>query len=317
MPFDFRKQQLSAQLLVEGLVKKSHCMYTIYISSRMWNDRYRTLNLLLSYPRCCALALLGALSSSCYGRHWLSAITILIATQSAYIHAYSSPRQAQDVLKPTTVLRSPVPPDLHAAPLIHFVFLVHGYKGKSTDLSYLQANLRKRMEQRASSLLPSPSPSPTLVIHNAVSNENQTMDGVQQGGERLFREILHTIRTHVQHEIRLSNINSSRLNVNHGSTHVTLSIIGNSLGGIYSRYAVAKLAAMSTQSNNDMDQPTSSFPIDQGLIRIHYNVFCTTASPHLGISRHTWLKLPRFLEVFIAYLLGDTGRDLYVLYSFL
>jgi hypothetical protein len=64
---------------------------------------------------------------------------------------------------------------------------------------------------------------------------------------------------------------------------------------------------MSSQNNHSYP---SSVTIDHGSIRIYYNIFCTTATPHLGISRHTWLKIPRLAEVSIAHLLGETGKDL-------
>jgi hypothetical protein len=113
--------------------------------------------------------------------------------------------------------------------------------------------------------------------------------------------MLNLIRTHVS-QLRQSATDS---------THVTLSIIGNSLGGLYSRYAVAMLAAMSKHVKNSTHRH-DTFLIDNGSIHIHFNVFCSTATPHLGIARHTWLKIPRLVEVYIAHLLGETGKDLYV-----
>jgi hypothetical protein len=77
---------------------------------------------------------------------------------------------------------------------------------------------------------------------------------------------------------------------------VTVSVVGNSLGGIYSRYAVAKLA-----SQDELDY------------ELHFNIFCTTATPHLGISRHTYFPLPRSAENMVANAMGNTGKDLYVI----
>ena len=48
-----------------------------------------------------------------------------------------------------------------------------------------------------------------------------------------------------------------------------------------------------------------------GKYRLHFNIFCTTATPHLGISKHTFVPLPRSAEIGAAYVLGETGRDLF------
>ena len=100
------------------------------------------------------------------------------------------------------------------------------------------------------------------------------------GGQRLVEEMINVIQDEME---------------NRSSTTVTVSVVGNSLGGIYGRYAVAKLAQ------------SEVLPY-----KLHYNIFCTTATPHLGISRHTYLPLPRSAESMVAHALGDTGKDLYV-----
>ena len=120
-----------------------------------------------------------------------------------------------------------------------------------------------------------------LIVHNCVCNEGKTTDGVTNGGERLVEEILTTIKEKM----------STR-----SSNTVTVSVVGNSLGGIYSRYAVAKLARCQKELDYDL----------------HFNIFCTTATPHLGISRHTYFPLPRSAENVVANALGTTGKDLYV-----
>lgn len=119
-----------------------------------------------------------------------------------------------------------------------------------------------------------------IIVHNAVCNEGKTTDGVALGGQRLADEMVNVINSEL-------STKSSKV--------VTISVVGNSLGGIYSRYAIAKLA----QSE---DLPC----------KLHFNIFCTTATPHLGISRHTYLPLPRSAENMVAHALGDTGKDLYV-----
>jgi hypothetical protein len=114
-----------------------------------------------------------------------------------------------------------------------------------------------------------------IIVHPAVCNEGKTTDGVANGGQRLVDEMMAVIK----HEMRHRN-----------SKSVTVSVVGNSLGGIYGRYAVAKLAR------------------EQNL---HFNIFCTTATPHLGVSKHTYISLPRSAEIGVAHAMGNTGKDLF------
>ena len=36
-----------------------------------------------------------------------------------------------------------------------------------------------------------------------------------------------------------------------------------------------------------------------------------SATPHLGVSSHTYITLPRSIERGVAYAIGDTGKDLF------
>jgi hypothetical protein len=141
----------------------------------------------------------------------------------------------------------------------------------------------------------------TLIVHNAACNEGTTHDGVEKGGERLANEMLEVIR---------SELDKQRI---HKSKHdVTISIVGNSLGGLYGRYAIAKLDQLLQISEEDdnKDVPRQHYILDNN-IRIHFNVFCSTASPHLGCADRTYFPIPRFAEIGIAKGLGETGRDLF------
>jgi hypothetical protein len=167
-----------------------------------------------------------------------------------------------------------------------------------------------------------------LIVHAAVCNENLTDDGVANGGERLAREIYRVVKS----EIDL--VESSNPHVDNVAT-VTLSLVGNSLGGLYARYAAAKVMDFATQESAHLAQkrvletdchPQSTRRVssrqennDEHLNsmtifgrRLKYNIFCTTASPHLGIADHTYIRVPRSVEVAGAYaLFGDTGRDIF------
>ncbi|KAL3796276.1 hypothetical protein HJC23_008596 [Cyclotella cryptica] len=160
--------------------------------------------------------------------------------------------------------------------------------------------------------------SSAFIVHNALCNEGRTHDGVVNGGERLADEILDVIRYEIEKKLQQ---NDSLKNVEDEPIDVTISIIGNSLGGLYGRFAVARLAEIAKESmsqcNCDRDETQSDrtdfYCIKSGstAIRIHFNVFCTTASPHLGCASHTYFPIPRAAEIGVAYGLGETGRDLF------
>ena len=144
-----------------------------------------------------------------------------------------------------------------------------------------------------------------LIVHNAACNHGKTNDGVIKGGERLANEMLDVIRD----ELRGCN-NSQK----EGTQDVTISIIGNSLGGLYGRYAVAHLAEVCKpiqlpDKEEDVETRTSYLMDDD--VHIHLNVFCSTASPHLGCASHTYVKIPRTAELGVAKFLGETGSDLF------
>jgi hypothetical protein len=71
---------------------------------------------------------------------------------------------------------------------------------------------------------------------------------------------------------------------------ISLSLVGNSLGGLYARHALGHLSSFS---------------------KLQPNLFCTTATPHLGVSQHTYIKIPRVAEYLIANTMQPTGRDLF------
>ena len=149
----------------------------------------------------------------------------------------------------------------------------------------------------------------TLIVHNAACNEGKTHDGVANGGDRLANEIKDVVFAEV-------NARRDELDVNadSGLIDVTLSMTGNSLGGLYTRSAIASLVeSLQRASSGDVDSG-SDFEVNLVLdetIRIHFNVFCTTASPHLGCADHTYIPLPRAAERALGMSMGETGRDLF------
>lgn len=216
----------------------------------------------------------------------------------------------------------------------HFCFLVHGHRGHSRDLSYVQAVLRRRWRQtttaaaasKASSSLSAlpPPPAARLIVHSCTCNEKKTDDGVAAGGERLVDEMLAFIRSALPPPRPASVAAAATATTNGGAaaaalTDVTLSIWGNSLGGLYARYALSALSARCRQScrlpHDDAD--SGRYYVLDDAYAVHLNIFCTTATPHLGVSGHTFVALPRRAEIGVARAMGETGRDLFRLNALL
>lgn len=167
-----------------------------------------------------------------------------------------------------------------------------------------------------------------MVVHNAVCNEGKTQDGVENGGERLVEEMRQVIDTEMKKRHEALNVTTDNKDHNDAddpakeafSTEIydiTISILGNSLGGLFARYAIAKLVERhcvkeeeSTKPNSGKDKPAPTWILD-GKYRLHLNIFCTTATPHLGVSGHTWVRIPRTAEIGVAHALGQSGKDLF------
>ncbi len=174
-----------------------------------------------------------------------------------------------------------------------------------------------------------------IVVHSVTSNNGRTTDGIANGGIRIAQEIQNFIKQDVQlynnihdnneslndttiidddddvdtimdtstdttgtgvgNRSRTSSTNSMKKKRN--IQHISISFIGNSLGGLYSRFALSCIP--------------QQFEISSITIKLHYNIFCTTVTPHLGVASNTFLKLPRFMEHVIGNVLLSTGRDLF------
>lgn len=232
----------------------------------------------------------------------------------------------------------------------HLCFLVHGHRGQSKDLSYMHAAIQGRSSEVRRELLKElqrlesarsdgdgdgnseerddvtaavdemrSSLGQRVVIHSVTCNEGKTNDGVRAGGERCVEEMLQVIRKeanrtrHMRQRIRKHNGNVSENDDELSEVvDIHLSLVGNSLGGIYSRYAAALLFDRSENKNDHDGEPCSNaILLDNGSIRLHFQTFCTTATPHLGCSRHTYVSLPRSAETVVGTILGETGRDLF------
>ena len=234
----------------------------------------------------------------------------------------------------------------------HLCFLVHGHRGQSKDLSYMAAAIQGRSSELREQQLKElrrlesarsdgdgdgdgnsedrdavaaaideirSSLGQKVAVHSVTCNEGKTNDGVRAGGERCVEEMLQVIRKEAdrtrrkRQAIRKHNDNGSAKDDElNEAVDIHLSMVGNSLGGIYSRYAAAELFALSENKDvNDSEPCSNAILLDNGSIRLHFQTFCTTATPHLGCSRHTYVSLPRSAETIVGNILGETGRDLF------
>lgn len=147
----------------------------------------------------------------------------------------------------------------------HLVVLSHGIMGTGEDLGYL-ANL---LEQSGCSVL------------SSVSNEKlKSLTGLKTGGENLASEILNCVA---------NNRNLKRL-----------SVVGNSLGGLYTRYAMKLLF-------NDSDKTIGG---------LKPNRFMSIATPHLGVQNWTFVDdfgytAPMFVKRLVSRSMLSTGRDIF------
>ena len=190
--------------------------------------------------------------------------------------------------------------------VLHVCFLMHGHRGYSHDLGYLSSQMRRvakaemeRQDQNISSEIVH-----DMVVHATVCNEKKTTDGVENGGERAVQEMLDVIRESV---IQRQGLETGSI----VCSDITISVVGNSLGGIYGRYAIAKLAERWNCTTSEDDPMVMLMEINNRTYRLHYNIFCTTATPHLGVAGHTFLPIPRSAEIGVAHAMGNTGRDLF------
>ena len=114
----------------------------------------------------------------------------------------------------------------------HYCFLVHGWLGNDSEMSSIESSLHKSIQKVKNHS------NAKFVVYKTLCNNHNTSDGIINGGNRLANEIK-------------SKLTSSKNSIQ------TISFVGNSLGGLYARYAIGILYS------------------DPNLT-CHFNVFCTT-----------------------------------------
>ena len=145
----------------------------------------------------------------------------------------------------------------------HLAVLVHGYMGQPGDLTYLKDTITTFGKG-------------AVLAYTPYCNSGRTRDGVRAGGERVAEEVMRVVQEHPS----LRDI----------------SFVGNSLGGLYSRYALSVLWDPEARTIAGL-RPVS---------------FLTVATPHLGVRRFLAVPVPERLHFTAPLFLGQTGNDLFL-----
>ena len=149
----------------------------------------------------------------------------------------------------------------------HLFVLVHGLGGAPEDLSCLERGILKRAGSSA------------LVLKPGCNLAIRSFDGVPNGAARIAAEIEATARAY-RASLR------------------TVSLVGNSLGGLYARHCAAQLY--------DAESRTIA-----GLVPATY---LTTATPHLGVGPFGYLGFfPSPVRALGARAMGATTKQLLLL----
>mmetsp|Transcript_25845 Transcript_25845/g.60854 ORF Transcript_25845/g.60854 Transcript_25845/m.60854 type:complete len:552 (-) Transcript_25845:2612-4267(-) len=186
-----------------------------------------------------------------------------------------------------------------SAIVTHVIVLIHGWMGNPAEMGYISESIQNAASKVGAS--GDGSVHHKFVIYSLECNEHRTDDGFAVGGSRVAKEINDLVR-HVVFDGTSSTTNDTESDGDKERpiAFATLSIVGNSLGGLYARHALAGIEW------SIVDESSASPPID-----LRPMVFVTTATPHLGISQHTYIPIPRAAEFVAAQAMKETGRDLF------
>jgi hypothetical protein len=151
----------------------------------------------------------------------------------------------------------------------HLVVLSHGIMGTSQDLNYLAEQLERRG---------------CVVLRSTVNERSRSLSGIKRGGELLAGEIEE-----------FAKASGNRLR--------RISIVGNSLGGLYARYATKVLH-------------------EGKFAGLEPHKFLTIASPHLGVRNWTFAEdygIASFIPALdlikqaVSYTIFSTGREIFAM----
>ncbi|WOG91534.1 hypothetical protein DCAR_0310783 [Daucus carota subsp. sativus] len=170
----------------------------------------------------------------------------------------------------------------------HLVVTVNGIIGSAQNWRYAAKQFLKRYPH-------------DVVVHCSESNHSMlTFDGVDVMGSRLADEVLSVIKRHPGLQ--------------------KISFISHSLGGLVSRYAIAKLYTEDSPEEKCEVKGESPYREEArgtiaGLEPVN---FITSATPHLGCRGHR--QIPMFCGILaiekaatnVSWLLGRTGKHLFL-----
>lgn len=197
------------------------------------------------------------------------------------------------------------------------VVLVHGYLGSYREQEYLGEALMNESRKalsgdescRNSKNNSNSNNKHEFVVLNSRVNSGAielTTDGIAAGGKRLASEVTDWVEQQIAEVQKQSKSSSSSSPTPTTQTVMTLSFVGNSLGGLYSRYALAELETVfgdkhdNSNDNSNHDNKTPSvLPM----------IFCTTSSPHLGVSQETFIELPKWTEPYVSSVFRQKTMD--------
>ena len=185
--------------------------------------------------------------------------------------------------------------------VIHIIVLVHGWCGAPNEMGYIGAELERQYQEilHSSALPPSHKRDKIVLVHSATCNDGRTHDGIEPGGKRLAQEVNQLV-------VELTTHYSEQFPT------TTISFVGNSMGGLYARYALSEIQwAISNENADSTDSLFEESSSSSVPVTIIPHLFVTTATPHLGVASYTYLPIPRLLEVAIARVMGASGRDLF------
>jgi hypothetical protein len=198
----------------------------------------------------------------------------------------------------------------------HYIFLVHGWLGVPKEVSYFERAINEQIDQLKQNNNNSSSNyhEERFRIHCVESNKGKTSDGVAQGGLRVSNEMQEFIQNDLKADtcsIHNDDNNDDDDHENKNKFHVSLSIVGNSLGGLYARYAISCLP-------QELHFQTSTCKGEEilkkhWLVNLYLNTFITTASPHIGLASNVYYQVPRFMEVSLGRTMRQTGKDLFLI----
>lgn len=146
----------------------------------------------------------------------------------------------------------------------HLIVLAHGIVGTKRDLGYLAGLLKSKG---------------CHVLLSSANEKLQSLGGIEVGAARLVEEILHEKRQHPHLK--------------------SFSLVGNSLGGLYTRFAARIL-----YSDPNFDLVPKKF--------------MTIATPHVGVEQHNYIEeklkfsIPSSIKSIIARTMWKTGIQLFL-----